>query len=92
MPPMPKINYECRYFVSSSQKCSIDLSLCAYKRNCPQRVIDSLKKCIATRDQDCLKYVKILVEVNSICKQCLDDELIRDTAIKIINTRENGLR
>ena len=89
---MPEINDKCIYFVRSSKKCSIDLSLCKYKRNCPQRIIDSLKESIAIRDQDCLKYVKILVEVNSICKQCLDNELIRDTAIKIINTMENGLK
>ena len=89
---MPKINRECRYFVRSSQKCSIDLSLCKYKRNCPQREIDTLKKSIATRDQDCLKYVKILEKVHSICRQCLDDELIRDIAIEIINIIEDGLK
>ena len=88
---MLKINRECRYFVRSSQKCSIDLSLCKYKRNCPQRAIDSLKKSIATRDQDCLKYVKILEKVHLICRQCLDDEFIRDVAIEIINTIEDGL-
>lgn len=88
---MPKINRKCRYFVKSREKCFIDFSPCKNKRNCPQREIDALKESIAIRDQDCLKYVKILEEIYSICRQCLDDEFIRDVAIEIINKIEDGL-
>ena len=41
---------------------------------------------------DCLKYVKILEEVYSICRQCLDDEFSRDIMLEIINTIEDGLK
>lgn len=51
----------------------------------------SLINSIAIRDRDCLKYVRILEDIYSICKQCLDDEFMRDVMLEIINKIEKGL-
>lgn len=82
---------KCKYFVKSTKKCSIDLATCRLKRTCPYRDIQSLRKTLASRDSDCLKYVKILENVHLICRQCLDDEYMRDVMLEIIDTIEKGL-
>lgn len=83
--------YKCQYFVRSTKKCAIDLATCRLKRTCPYRDIQNLRKSIASRDKDCLKYVKILESIHSICRQCLDDEYMRDIMLEIIDTIEKGL-
>lgn len=82
---------KCKYFVKSTKKCSIDFATCRLKRTCPYRDILSLRKVLASRDSDCLKYVKILESVHLICRQCLDDEYMRDVMLEIIDTIEKGL-
>lgn len=47
---------------------------------------------ITIRDRDCLKYVRILEDIYSICRQCLDDEFMRDVMLEIINKIEKGLK
>ena len=46
---------------------------------------------IIIRDKDCLKYVRILEQIHLICRQCLDDEFMRDVMLEIIDTIEKGL-
>ena len=46
---------------------------------------------IIIRDKDCRKYVRILEQIHLICRQCLDDEFMRDVMLEIIDTIEKGL-
>lgn len=46
---------------------------------------------IIIRDKDCLKYVRILERIHLICRQCLDDEFMRDVMLEIIDIIEKGL-